>query len=97
MNETERSGLERSVEGLRQSFERLADDSDMEEFLKIIRRPGWTTVAENFLVHGLVDIIESQVSALAETREFLIAASNQIGVGEETERGDRSSEYSPER
>src|SRR5260370_38904471 len=49
--------LERQIKELGGTLIRLANDSDFQEFITIIHKPGWTTVAEHLFVTGAVDSV----------------------------------------
>jgi hypothetical protein len=78
--------LERGIRQLDQSFDGLGEDDGLSELLKIIHRPGWTSVAELALVGGLVEVMQAQVNLLVRTREVLLTGSREVGVAGRTER-----------
>lgn len=72
--------LEDRINELRAELERVATGDDIGELLKIIHRPGWTTVAEGTLVAGLVESMLAQVKAIASMKQTLLAGSREVGV-----------------
>jgi hypothetical protein len=72
------TSLETKVKALSAQLKALADNSDMEEFLVIIRRPGFTTIAELALLSGTVDSIQGHVDNLTKMRKTLLSGSRAI-------------------
>ncbi len=85
MESHELKRLEENIKALRHSLRELSDNPELEELLKIIHRPGWTTPAEASLVGGIVDSARVQVQALAELKRVLVAGSQIVGT--QTVRG----------
>lgn len=80
--EHDASGLENLERGLRQfdhSLMRLVERKSVEELIRIIKRPGWTTPAEFALVSAVVQALQHQVNAMAELQQKLVAAADRIG------------------
>jgi hypothetical protein len=78
--------LERGISQLDQSFDGLGEDEGLSELLKIIHRPGWTSVAELVFVGGLVEVMQAQVDLLVRTRDLLLSGSREVGVSQRAER-----------
>lgn len=78
--------LERGISQLDQSLDGLGEDDGLGKLLKIIHRPGWTSVAELTLVSGLVEVMQAQVNMLVRTRDLLLSGSREVGVAPRVER-----------
>ncbi|WP_412029347.1 hypothetical protein [Deinococcus yunweiensis] len=72
--------LSREVKALNARLRELAASDRLEELLKIIPRPGWTTPAEFELVRGVVAHMNRQVAALDEAQDMLLRGANLVGA-----------------
>lgn len=72
--------LEKSIHALRTDLRGITFDEGTEEFLKIIRRPGWTTPAEGLFVSALIDSMRAQVQVLAGMQAALLTGSREVRV-----------------
>lgn len=72
--------LEGRIRELHGHLKGLTQDEDMNELLRIIHRPGWTTVAEFMLVEGLVEAIHTQVAMVNGLKQTLMNGSRIIGT-----------------
>jgi hypothetical protein len=70
--------LETRIKDLAAQMAQLADDSDLKELIKIIHRPGWTSVAEFALVRGVVDAMIVHTKALAGLKRALLTGSRAV-------------------
>lgn len=73
--------FETRIKALSQGLADLASDREFHEFLVLIRKPGWTTVAELALVTGLVDVMIAQTASLAASKQTLLTGSRAVSVG----------------
>ncbi len=80
MESHEMKRLEDGISQLRRSLGDLANNQDLEELLKIIHRPGWTTPAEFLLVAGIVESIQAQAKALVGLKETLLSGGQKVGA-----------------
>ena len=64
--------LEKQINDLQSSLAALADRKQFGELLRIIHKPGWTTIAEQLLVTGVVDSMLAQTKALVGLKQVLI-------------------------
>lgn len=85
MNGHDLKSLEHRINETRRSVADFAAGSDFEELLIIIRRPGWTSVAESLMVSGIVEAIHANVKALAELKSVLVSGAQKVGT--QTVRG----------
>jgi hypothetical protein len=74
--------LGKKLSTLNDGFDGLGDGSDIKELLRIIHRPGWTTIAELTLVHGIVDSMNAHIEAIAGLKASLVKGSQQVGAQE---------------
>ena len=72
--------LEGRVKELREGLAKLSEAKDCDEFLALIRKPGWTTVAETALVSGILDGMVAQIKVLAGLKQALMVGSLEVGV-----------------
>ena len=72
--------LEKSIDGLRERLDVLAQGDDFAELIKIIRQPGWTTPAEFRLVHGVVKTIGRQLEVIEHLKTDLLEGSRQVAA-----------------
>jgi hypothetical protein len=72
--------LEARVKELRDGVTKMAQGKDHEEFLRLIRRPGWTTPAEAALVSGILDAMVGQMKAMQDLHQALMAGARQVGA-----------------
>lgn len=72
-------GLTRDVEALRGDLRALADTPHLEELLRLIPRPGWTTPAELELVRSGVAQLSSQVKLLRVAQDDLLRGARLVG------------------
>jgi hypothetical protein len=71
--------IERKVLALDAGIEQLHAAKHAERLIPIIHRPGWTTVPEAALVHGLLDTLQHQTAGLQQTYKALLEAADLIG------------------
>ena len=70
--------LDTQIKDMCHSLANLADEKDFEEFRLLIRKPGWTTVAELSLVTGVVDSMHSQLKTLTGLKQVLLIGSRAV-------------------
>ena len=70
--------LEAQIKELGGCLNSLANDRDFHEFITIIHRPGWTTVAEHLLVTGVVDSMLAQAKTLVGLKQVLVNGSRAV-------------------
>ena len=80
--------LEEGINELYESLHELANDQKKEEFIRVIHRPGWTTVAEYRLVEGLISGLNKQVDALKNHLETLHEGSRAIASEGTNNKGE---------
>ncbi len=70
--------LEARVAELRRSLAKLGETSDLEEFVKIIHNPGYTTIAEHTLLQGVVDSMIEQTKSLLVLKVVLLTGAEKV-------------------
>jgi len=78
-HKTSLTKLEKKLKGFNNAFGKLGNGDDVQEMLKIIHKPGWTTIAELTFVHGLVDSMHAHVEAISALKSALLSGSKQFG------------------
>jgi hypothetical protein len=81
--------LEKKVTELSNALAGLGTTEDLHELLRIIKQPGWTTVAEFLLTNGFVDSITAQTRAIATQREALLNAAREVSSQKEFAAAER--------
>lgn len=71
--------LEKQVGQLRDILRELNDKLSLDEFLTIIHRPGWTTIAEWKLVEGGLDSMIAMAVALNDLKLSILAGARAVG------------------
>jgi hypothetical protein len=71
-------GLGRKIKELGEVLSPLSDGDWIEDWLKKVHGPGWTTIAEYTLVAGIVDNLKTQAEAFVALRDSVVRGSSQI-------------------
>lgn len=79
MNTHDISRLETAIKDLQGALKELGTGNDLEELSMIIHRPGWTTIQEAELVHGVVSHLISHAQAAQALTTTLMSAARNIG------------------
>jgi hypothetical protein len=72
--------IESRCQQVSKSLNELADGKNFDELLQLIRKSGWTTVAEATLVTGLLDNMNAQAKQLGELKRNLLAGARAVGA-----------------
>jgi hypothetical protein len=70
--------LETKVKELRDTLTSAADDNGFDEFLTIIHKPGFTSVAEVALLRGVVDSMNEHSKTLLGLKHVLLNAASKV-------------------
>ena len=70
--------LEARLKTLHSDLAKLGDAKPMEEFVQIIHKPGFTTVAEGMLIEAMVASLHGQIGAALELRTSLLNAASRV-------------------
>jgi hypothetical protein len=78
MKKAELTHLETKIKELRTTLTNVADGKDFEEFVRIIHKPGFTTVAEAALLNGVVDSMMEQAKAVSGLKRVLLTGAEKV-------------------
>jgi hypothetical protein len=81
MEKHELAQLESDIQALKTSHAALSSSDALDELIKIIHRPGWTTPAELAFVRAGLDTIHAQTKQLTAFTQGLLGAAKQVGAG----------------
>lgn len=76
------SKVEKLLNEIQQQLVGVTDKSYFGELRRLIHSPGWTTVAESALVHGLLESMLLTSKQLKRQYEVLMAGARQVGHNE---------------
>ena len=71
--------LEAKIKTLSSYYQKIAQQKELLELLRLIRRPGWTTPAERLLVHGYIDSLSASASSLLRSTEGMLRGAREVG------------------
>jgi hypothetical protein len=74
--------LERSIEQVQVRLRTLVDEDRFAELIRVIKKPGWTTPAEFYLVNTTVEIAARQIEIIDQLSIGLLEGSQKVGVRE---------------
>jgi hypothetical protein len=74
--------LENKFKELQSIFTELSSNTETNELLKIIHRPGWTTPAEFSFVNALTDSLITQTRNVITLRKTLLNTAQQVEMGQ---------------
>lgn len=80
MEKHELTQLEGEIQALKTSHAALASGDSLDELLKIIHRPGWTTPAELAFVRTGLESIRAQTAQLNALTHGLLNAAKLVGA-----------------
>jgi len=78
MEKQDLTHLETKIKELRTSLTSLAEGKGFEEFISIIHKPGFTSVAEHSLLRGVVDSMLEQAKALLGLKHVLFSGAAKV-------------------
>jgi len=70
--------LERRIKNLSTQLKHLANDTDFEELVVTIHKPGFTTPAEYLLMSGIVDAMPEYTKVMVSFKQMLIDGSRAV-------------------
>jgi hypothetical protein len=74
------ANLEKQIKALNRRIKVIAEDDELQELLRHIHGPGWTTPAEFKLVTSIVTALDAHVRAIGALKTNLIQGSRQISA-----------------
>lgn len=74
-NKADIKRLEKKVTDLSNALARLGKGEDLKQLLIILRRPGWTTLAELIFASAILDSLQANVKALDSLKSKLLKGS----------------------
>jgi hypothetical protein len=78
MEKQELTHIQSRVNELRQNLARIADDADLQEFLQIILKPGWTSFAEATFAKALIEAMHGNAKTLSSLKTALLEGSRLV-------------------
>jgi hypothetical protein len=78
MQEQDLIHLKSRVEDLCTSLANVANEKEFQEFLTIIHKPGWTSVAEQAFVSGILNAMQSHAQTLSRLKQTLLEGSRAV-------------------
>jgi hypothetical protein len=72
--------LEARIHELHKSLTALGDQDPVSGLINIIHHQGWTTIAEQALVAGMVDVMLAQTKTLSEMKRVLLSGASKVAL-----------------
>ena len=79
-NKADITRLEKQITALSDALAKLNTPDDWKRLILILRRPGWTTLAELILVTAILDGMQVQAAALVGIKTQLLKGSEAVGT-----------------
>jgi hypothetical protein len=73
--------LEKQVTNLSDALAKLNTPDDWKRLILILRRPGWTTLADLIFVSAILEAMQAQAAALAGLKAKLLKGSEAVSAG----------------
>jgi hypothetical protein len=78
MEEQHMYQMETKLNHLHQSLQHLAGNQPVTQLLDVIRKPGWTTVAEHALFAGVLDALLAHVNIITSLKQVLLSGASKV-------------------
>jgi hypothetical protein len=78
MKKRELERMETRMKELRATLKSLAEGKDFDRLSLIIRKPGWTTVAEVAFLNGLLDSMHGQAKNIATLKQAILSGAQKV-------------------
>ena len=78
MKKRELERIETRMNELRATLKSFADGKDFDELSLIIRKPGWTTVAEVAFFNGLLDSMHGQAKNIVALKQAILSGAEKV-------------------
>jgi hypothetical protein len=72
--------IEKKINELHKSLIALGSQDPVPALIPIIHKPGWTSVAEEAFVTGILDAMLSQTKTLSELKQVLLSGVNKVAL-----------------
>lgn len=81
MKDIERIAMEKKITALSKALASLSKgtEKDFRELLLLIKKPGWTTIAEEAFTLSSLEIMSLQIRVLSSMRANLMKAAKMVG------------------
>lgn len=89
--------LEKDITALSDALARLGQGTSLKELLIIIRRPGFTSVAEAAFLGALLNAAQTHAAAIETLQADILTASNAVGARGEFQAGVQADAAGAER
>jgi hypothetical protein len=76
---TDVADLEVKIRRMDENVSKLHSARHAQELLRVIHKPGWTTVAEAALVNAMVDSLLMHMDNVHRAHDTLLSAARQVG------------------
>jgi hypothetical protein len=74
------AAMETKLRTIEKGLGTLADGRHIQQLIPIVRRPGFTTLAEAMLIHAMLDQVQYHTEVLQRSCEALLAAAEKVGT-----------------
>lgn len=74
--------LEQNIEQVQSRLRELVELDRFGELIPIIKKPGWTTPAEFYLVASTIDVVGRQIEIIDQLSQGLLEGSRMVSVRE---------------
>jgi hypothetical protein len=78
MQKHQATQLEAQINEVHMSMTRLASEEPLTELIKIVHRPGWTTIAEEAFFMGILEAMVSQTRTLSAMKQALLSGAAKV-------------------
>ena len=72
--------IEKKINELHKSLVALGGQDPVTGLINIIHNPGWTSMAEEAFVTGILDAMISQTKTLSELKQVLVSGVNKVAL-----------------
>jgi hypothetical protein len=70
--------METKLNHVHKALQHLAGHQPVTQLLDVIRKPGWTTVAEQALFAGLLDALVGHVNIITSLKQVLLSGASKV-------------------
>ena len=80
MKKSQLTRMEKQITDLRATLKSLSDGKDLDELIRIIRKPWFTSVAEAAFLHGLLESMNGQAKNMVALKRAILSAVQKVEV-----------------